>query len=33
MDLKALKNKLEANELGKYFDKLQPLLRSTIRPR
>lgn len=31
MNTKELKNKLDANGLGKYFDKLQPLLRNTIR--
>ena len=31
MDVEELKNKLETNGLEKYFDKLQPLLRNTIR--
>lgn len=31
MNIEELKNKLDTNGLGKYFDKLQPLLRNTIR--
>jgi len=31
MNIDELKNKLETNGLGKYFDKLQPLLRNSIR--
>lgn len=31
MNIEELKNRLDKNGLGKYFDKLQPLLRNTIR--
>jgi uncharacterized protein YwqG len=31
MNIEEFKNKLDTNGLGKYFDKLQPLLRNTIR--
>jgi hypothetical protein len=31
MDIEELKNKLDTNGLSKYFDKLHPLLRNTIR--
>lgn len=31
MNIEELKNKLDKNGLGKYFDKLKPLLRNTIR--
>jgi uncharacterized protein YwqG len=31
MNIEEFKNRLETNGLGKYFDKLQPLLRKTIR--
>src|SRR5688500_17550348 len=31
MDIEELKNRLNTNGLGSYFDKLQPLVRNTIR--
>ena len=31
MNIEELKNKLDTNGLGKYFDKLQPLLRNAVR--
>lgn len=31
MNIEGFKNRIDANGLGKYFDKFQPLLRNTIR--